>query len=302
MPLHIVQNDITLMQVDAIVNAANETLLGGSGVDGAIHRAAGPALLEECRTLGGCKTGQARLTKGYRLPAKYVIHTVGPVWRGGGHGERELLASAYRASLELALTRGCESVAFPLISAGVYGYPRDQALDVAVDAIGDFLRSHDMTVYLVIFHPSTDLLAGELFADVAACIDSRFEEAAHAAPCAPAPGTPDESFSRMLLRKIVEAGLTDAQCCKRANVGRELLSEIRADVHYRPSRPTAMALAAALELPLEEARELLQKAGFALSHASRFDIIVEYFIARRNYSVLDINKALFAFGQSQLGG
>lgn len=331
MPLQIVRNDITKMRVDAIVNASNETLLGGGGVDGAIHRAAGPGLLAECRTLHGCKTGQAKITKGYHLPAKFVIHTVGPVWEGGSYGERELLVSAYRSSLELALEHRCETVAFPLISSGVFGYPKDQALKVAVDTIGDFLLQHDMTVYLVIFDKAAYTLGGKLFSDIAAYIDDRYAEEhtdsdeerrrrqfrvlasapmpeAEAAP-AVAPSSlnealemMDESFSQMLLRKIDESGLTDAECYKRANVDRRLFSKIRSDIHYKPSKPTAMAFAVALELPLEEAREMLQKAGFAFSHASKFDIIVEYFIAHRNYNIFEINEALFAFDQSLLGG
>ena len=324
MPLHMVRNDITTMKVDAIVNAAKNSLLGGGGVDGAIHRAAGPELLEECRTLGGCPTGQAKITKGYRLPATYVIHTVGPIWRGGSHGERELLISAYRSSLELALEHGCQTVAFPLISSGAYGYPKDQALKVAVDTIGDFLLCHDMTVYLVIFDRAAYTIGGKLFSNIAAYIDDHYvdehtqshrdmslEEVPMEAQlwCASAPlsldealGQLDESFSQMLLRKIDERGITDAQCYKKANIDRKLFSKIRSDVHYKPSKPTAMAFAIALELPLEEAQELLQKAGFAFSHASKFDIIVEYFIAHQNYNIFEINEALFAFDQSLLGG
>jgi len=314
------------MKVDAIVNAANETLLGGGGVDGAIHRAAGAELLEECRTLGGCKTGQAKITRGYRLPARYVIHTVGPIWRGGSYGERDLLVSAYHSSLQLALTHDCQTVAFPLISSGVYGYPKDQALKVAVATIGDFLLSHDMTVYLVIFDRATYTIGGKLFADIAAYIDDRYVSehsdslyrqrfrfaqfsAAMPSPCAAAPSDLnealeqlDESFSQMLLRKIDERGITDSQCYKKANIDRKLFSKIRSDVHYKPSKPTAMAFAVALELPLDEAQEMLKKAGFAFSHASKFDIIVEYFIAHRNYNIFEINEALFAFDQSLLGG
>ena len=305
MPLLLVQTDITTMQVDAIVNAANESLLGGGGVDGAIHRAAGPELLAECRTLHGCKTGQAKLTGGYRLPAKFVIHTVGPIWRGGGHGERELLSSAYRSSLELALEHRCESVAFPLISSGVYGYPKDRALKVAVDTIGAFLLAHDMLVYLVIFDRATYTIGAELSAGIAAHLAGPGEpDLRSPAPGSPdkAPGQPDESFAQMLLRQIGQRGLTDAQCCRRANLDRGLLSQIRSDVHYRPSKSTALALAVALELPLEETRELLQKAGFALSRASRLDAVVEYFIARGNYNIFEINAALFAFDQGLLGG
>ena len=257
---------------------------------------------------------------------------MGPIWRGGSHGERELLVSAYRSSLELALSNHCETVAFPLISSGVYGYPKDQALKVAVDTIGDFLLAHDMTVYLVIFDRAAYTIGGKLFADIAAYIDDRYvdahtdsretqrrrmamasivmeEEEWMPAPCTSAPfgldealSKLDESFSQMLLRKIDECGMTDAQCYKKANIDRKLFSKIRSDVHYKPSKPTAMAFAIALELPLEEAREMLGKAGFAFSHASKFDIIVEYFIAHRNYNIFEINEALFAFDQSLLGG
>ena len=166
MPLKIIQGDITRLKVDAIVNAANSSLLGGGGVDGAIHRAAGPELVAECRTLGSCPTGDAKITKGYHLLCKYVIHTVGPVWHGGKNGEREKLTSWYKKSLALAREHNCSTVAFPLISAGVYGYPREQALTVAVETIRAFLQEHDMEVSLVLFDGEAWRIAQEIFSEL----------------------------------------------------------------------------------------------------------------------------------------
>lgn len=330
MPLEIVRNDITKMTVDAIVNAANESLLGGGGVDGAIHYAAGPGLLAECKTLGGCKTGKAKITGGYNLPAKYVIHTVGPIYEDGKHGEKDLLESCYRESLALAKAHNCETVAFPLISSGVYGYPKDQALKIAIDVISDFLLENEMKVYIVIFDKAAYKISEKLFSDIAEYIDDNYVDrstdyrresmrmnmpiqpimAADMCECkAMAPDDDldvklkqiDESFSQMLLRKIDEKGMTDAECYKKANIDRKLFSKIRSDVHYKPSKPTAIAFAISLELTLSETEDMLKKAGFALSHSNKFDIIIEYFISKGNYNIFEINEALFAFDQSLLG-
>ena len=333
MPLEIVRNDITKMTVDAIVNAANESLLGGGGVDGAIHYAAGPELLAECKTLGGCKTGKAKITGGYNLPAKYVIHTVGPIYEDGKHGEKALLESCYRESLALAKAHNCETVAFPLISSGVYEYPKDQALKVAIDVISDFLLENEMKVYIVIFDKAAYKISEKLFSDIAEYIDDNYVDEhtdyrresmwmnmpmqasigmfeADLCECkAMMPEDDldsklkqiDESFSQMLLRKIDEKGMTDAECYKKANIDRKLFSKIRGDVHYKPSKTTAIAFAISLELSLDETEDMLKKAGFALSHSNKFDIIIEYFISKGNYNIFEINEALFAFDQSLLG-
>ena len=335
MPLEIVRNDITKMKVDAIVNAANETLLGGGGVDGCIHRAAGPELLAECRTLGGCKTGDAKITKAYRLPCRYVIHTVGPVWNGGSRGERDQLVSCYRTSLALAKEHHCETVAFPLISSGIFGYPKDQALRVAVDTIGEFLLHNDMTVYLVIFDRKAYQISGKLFADIAEYIDDHYVDAhtdtrreylrrmsvfeSHSeAVCESAMPTPlmapkaadglddllahlDAGFSEPLLTLIDRSGKKDAEVYKKANVDRKLFSKIRNNPDYKPSKSTAIAFAIALELDLDETRDLIARAGYALSASSKFDVIIEYFIGQKKYDIFEINEALFAFDQSLLG-
>ena len=325
MPLEIVRNDITKMQVDAIVNAANNSLLGGGGVDGAIHRAAGPGLLTECRELGGCETGDAKATGAYDLPAKYVIHTVGPVWRGGMFGERQLLMSCYRRSLELAKDLGCSSIAFPLISSGIYGYPKEKALQVATDTIADFVLLNDMQVYIVVFDKTSFVISSELYDDVAQYIDDNYVEQfpeerrrqcadiqAMAAPSMACKESAvasldealemiDETFSQMVLRKIDELGIKDSACYKRANMDRKHFSKIRSNPDYSPSKPTAVALAIALKLDIAETRELLMKAGYALSPSSKFDIIIEYFITHGQYDIHEINNTLFCFDQVLLG-
>ena len=316
MPLEIIRNDITKVHADAIVNAADPSLLGGGGTDGAIHRAAGPELLAECRALGGCKAGEAKITKAYRLPAKYVIHTVGPVWHDGSSGEEKLLSDCYRNSLELAKKHKLESVAFPLISSGTFGYPRDKALSAAISAIGEFLLKNDMTVYLVVYDSASFMLSEKLFSSIKQYIDDNYiEERASnfsrdrvrenfARDSANAGRRRerslddvvknlDETFSQMLLRLIDEKGMKDSETYKKANIDRKLFSKIRNDIYYKPSKQTAVAFAVALKLNLDETRDFLGRAGFALSRSCHFNMIIQYFIEHHNYDIFVINEALF---------
>lgn len=341
MSFRIERNDITKIQCDAIVNAANSSLLGGGGVDGAIHRAAGKGLWLECLKLHGCKTGQAKVTAGYKLPCQYVIHTVGPVWRGGNQGEKELLQSCYRESLRLAKEKDCKSIAFPLISSGIYGYPKEKALEVAVEEIKAFLKENEMEVILVVFDKSSFIISQSIVDSINEYIDENYvgehyderrlqmpvqsnfrakENISYSMPQSAvleersfsemnfseksleeAVSMIDESFSEMLLRKIDEKGIKDSECYKKANVDRKLFSKIRGDRLYKPSKQTAIAFIIALELPLNEANEMLLKAGFALSHSSKFDIIIEFFIKKGIYDIFVINEALFSFDQKLLG-
>lgn len=344
MPFTIIRGDITAIQADAVVNAANSALAPGGGVCGAIFSAAGYDRMERaCRAIGHCDVGQAVLTEGFALPARYVIHTVGPVWQGGGQNEEALLKSCYTSSLCLAKKHGLTSVAFPLISSGIYGYPRREALQAAINAISAFLLEHEIQVTLVVFDRGAVQLSEQLMGRIQAYIDDHYvdscqyprskmdslfrlrqleeQEAAPpmaetaplmaAAPPSAGPkqkkrslkellGHLDETFSRMLLRLIDEKGMNDVEVYKRANIDRKLFSKLRRE-DYKPSKQTAIALSIALRLNLDETKDLLGRAGYALSHSNQFDVIIEYFIVEGIYDIYEINEALFAFDQKLLG-
>ena len=343
MSFTIVRQDITKMKVDAIVNAANTDLKMGGGVCRAIFKAAGVVQLQAaCDKLAPIKTGEAVITPGFGLPAKFIIHAAGPVYRQWNKEQNEqYLRSAYINSLKRAVENDCETIAFPLISSGIYGYPKDEALQVATLAIHDFLTDNDLDVTLVVFDKSAFTVSRELLGEVESYIDEHyveaheirrrqlldverdalseadeaiskynepiFEEMLAPSVGAPAPlddlvGNLDEPFSQMLLRLIDAKDMTDVEVYKRANLDRKLFSKIRSNKGYMPSKRTAIALAVALKLSLDETDGLLERAGYALSHAVKFDVIVEYFITNRKYDVFEINEVLFEYDQTLLGG
>ena len=331
MPLEIVRNDITKMEVDAIVNAANSELQNGGGVCGAIFHAAGADQLQKaCNEIGHCVVGEAVWTDAFKLKAKTIIHTVGPIWRGGNYNEEKLLHSSYEKSLELAASLNCESIAFPLISSGIYGYPKEQALQVAISAIHEFLLKHEMLVYIVVFDKHSFGFSEKLFKSIHQYIDEHYVEEHELndsrnrserylespiqynieenslyevtkKSLEDALGQIDVSFSKRLLHLIDEKGMTDVDTYKRANLDRRLFSKIRNSPDYTPQKKTAIAFAIALELDLHETKDLLEKAGYTLSRSSKFDVIIEYFIREENYNIYEINEALFAFDQVLLG-
>lgn len=327
MPLQIVRNDITKMTTDAIVNAANSSLKMGGGVCGAIFRAAGPKQLQEaCGRVGHCAVGEAVHTNGFELESKYIIHTVGPVWEGGGRNEEMLLRNCYRNSLELAIELGCESIAFPLISTGIFGYPKETALRVATEEIDEFLNEHDMDVYLVVLDKQSFGISQKLYASIetfieeqeAAVLEERAVRYRDHRPLEIPMYEPketlepqasleelledlDESFSQRLFRFIDDRGMTDAETYKKANLDKKLFSKIRNSPGYTPKKKTILAFAVALELDLDETEELLGTAGYRLSNSHKFDLIVRYFIEREQYNIFEINEALFAFDEALLG-
>ncbi len=339
MPFEIVRNDITNMVVDAIVNTANPKPVIGGGTDARIHQKAGPELLLARQKIGHISVGDGAVTEGFSLQARYVIHTVGPVWRGGLFGEEKKLRKCYDKALSLALEKGCQSVAFPLISAGTYGFPKDKAMRIALDAFRDFLLENEMMIYLVVFNREVFLLSEKLFRGISSYIDENYVEHYESiafqerrqlrrrnvaeekacgscapmeacAPCAPMPKSTnlvhyldqlDAGFSETLLKLIDKTGKKDSEIYKKANISKQHFSKIRNNPDYKPTKPTALALAIALELDLEQTKDLIGRAGYALTNSSKFDVIIRYFIEQHKYDIVEINIALYEFDQVLLG-
>ena len=360
MPFEIIRQDITDMKTDAIVNPTNNKLQpSSSGVCGSIFKKAGFQKLQNaCQKIGSIKIGDAVITKGYNLGCKYIIHTVGPVWRDGKNNESTLLYNTYINCLKLAKYKKCKSIAFPLISSGNFGYPKDKALKIATNAIKDFLSENDMLIYLVVFDKKSFKISKNLFDSIKQYIDDNYVDAhkdkrykqnidilddvdsstvlysmtkpkskskksklfsKKSSPieineeASPLPfelddeesllyalSNTEDTFSESLLKLIDESGLTDAQVYKKANIDRRLFSKIRKNKDYTPSKYTFLSLAIALELDINKTKHLLRKAGFALSHSNKFDIIIEYFISNNTYDIYTINEVLFAFDQNTL--
>ncbi len=381
MAFQIIRNDITKVSADAIVNTANPEPRYDSGTDLAVYTAAGAEeLLKERRKIGNMETGQAAATPAFALNAKYIIHTVGPAWVDGEHGEREAVRSCYENSLRLAKELGCESIAFPLIATGVYGFPKADALQIAVSVFSEFLSGSDMQITLVVFDEASFVLSGKIFSGIDEFIDENYvsekldseylvgtssamgygnipaerkrresggralsgrlfsaasrradissadlsedieddeclpvEELMSPSMSGPSEGSKPgrsldelmahvgETWQESLFRLIDEKGFIDTEVYKRANIDRKLFSKIRSNPEYQPKKITAVALALALKLSLDETKDLLGRAGYALSPSSRFDLIIEYFIDQQVYDTYTINLALFEHRQPLLG-
>lgn len=344
MPFEIVRNDITQMQVDAIVNAASRHPRVNAGVDAAIHKKAGPSLLEARKKIGYIQPGTAAITPAFNLDAEYVIHAATPIWMDGLHGEVKLLRQSYDMCLELAVQNNCDSIAFPLLASGNHGFPKSKALQVAIGAFSEFLMEHEMQIYLVVFSKDSVKLSEKLVHNVACYIDENYVEEYEQeiyggvneerrrdryqmrrimemqsdcmmAPCASEPiekasvgmslgdfiKEKDAGFTETLLSLIKKKGLKNATVYKKANISKQHFSKIINDPNAKPSKQTAIALALALELDVEATKDLIGRAGYALTNSSTFDLIIRYFIEHKQYNVIEINIALYEFDQSLLG-
>ncbi len=339
MPLQIVRQDITKMDVDAIVNTTDSEMTAFGGLDFAVHAAAGEKLAEECKKLVPLAVGTAKISDAYQLPCRYVVHTAGPVWQGGLHGECELLRSCYIKSLELAAVHGCQTVAVPLISAGTYGYPKERVLTFAVQTIAEYLFDHEMTVYLCVFDRESYTFSKKLFSDIRSFVDDAYTDrnggifsarkkrgGRYAFPVTKCSEMPEGSlysareddsprgktlreymkymnrgFRDMLFDLIDESGMSDVECYKKANVDKRTFSKIKSNPDYRPSKQTVIAFAISLRLDIDRTQELLATVGFTLSGSNAFDKIIRYFIYNGNYDIFEINEALFEFDQILLG-
>ena len=347
MPFEIVRNDITKMQVDAIVNAASRLPRVNAGVDGVIHKKAGPALLEARKKIGYIQPGTAAITPAFELDAEYVIHAATPTWTDGLHGEAKLLRQAYDMCLDLAVKNHCDSIAFPLLASGNHGFPKGKALQVAIVAFSEFLMEHEMQIYLVVFSRDSVKLSEKLVHNVRCYIDQNYvdayeletyggvnedrrrnlyqmqrimemQEECLSAPCEAMAAAPmpcakaslsldefikekDAGFTETLLMLIKKKGLKNSAVYKKANISKQHFSKLINDPDAKPSKPTAIALALALELDLEATKDLISRAGYALTNSSTFDLIIRYFIEHKQFNVIEINIALYEFDQSLLG-
>lgn len=326
MSLQIIRQDITKISVDAIVNVTNSQMCGVSGIDRIVHIKAGARFDADCRSRAPLGLGEAKMTLGYNLPCKFVIHTACPEWNGGLFGEKILLKSCYLESLKLAKQSGFNTVAIPLIGADSRGYPKEEILKFAVQTISEFLLEHDLFVYLCICGNESYVFNEKLFGDIQAficndnsdwndfvensnCLDNFTPERRIVSEMSSAAGkTLNEyvvhrgsCFQEMLFALIDERGMSDVECYKKANIDKRIFAKIRANKQYQPSKQTAVAFAIALRLDLETTQKFLASAGMTLSRANTFDKIIRYFIHNANYNIFEINEALFAFDQTLLG-
>ncbi len=361
MPFEIVRNDIISVRADAIVNTANPEPVIGRGTDMAIHEKAGPQLLEERKKIGRIEPGCSAATPAFGLDAKYVIHTVTAPWQDGGHGEEEILRKAYDSALELASELECESIAFPLMSSGSYGFPKETAMSVAIRSFTDFLMTHDMRILLVVFNRDAYSLAGSLFNDVRSYVDDRYveERSAWERKNWPVPGagvhseksesrpsssrpaaghafhgnfftealmfeeededgdvewgiSAEEDLREKSLEEILrgreatfveslrdlirEKEFKDSEVYRRAGMSRQLFNKIINNLEYQPTKRTVYQLIIGLQLDISQARKLMEKAGYSMTRSSKTDLVLEYFIRHRRYSIIEIDLALLDQG------